>query len=371
MRYAKLIGVAGVCAGLVVTSAISAKADAVSDFYKGESIKLLVGARAGGGNDVYGRLLARHMGGHIPGKPKFIVQNKGGAGGLVAGNVLYAKAPRDGSIIGMVTRVTATDQLIRNRKAPFVALEMNWLGSLNKATNIITAWHTTPFKTYKDLFKREMIVAAAGATTDGVVYPKLMNKFLGTKFKIVAGYPGSATMDLAMTRGEVHGRGGVPYDNVASSHPDWLRDSKVVILYQLALKKHPALPDVPLLLDQIKDPDAKEVFRFLFSRQEMGRVFLAPPMVPADRLQALRAAFMTTATQAAKFIAEAKKQFLPLDVISGKEVESLIRAAYKTPKKTLDLIKATLKDKGGLARCSDYTEATRCKKKKRRKKKKG
>jgi hypothetical protein len=157
---------------------------------------------------------------------------------------------------------------------------------------------------------------------------------------------------------------------VASSHPDWLRDKKVVILYQLALKKHPDLPDVPLLLDQIKDPEAKEVFTFLFSRQEMGRVFLTPPKVPADRLKALRAGFMSTATKDERFKAEAKKLFLPLDVISGEEVENLIREAYKTPKKTLDLIKATLKEKGGLAKCSDYTDAERCKKKKRRKKKK-
>jgi tripartite-type tricarboxylate transporter receptor subunit TctC len=346
------------------------RADAVEDFYKGKSIRMIVGASAGGGNDIYARLLARHMGRHVPGKSGFIVQNMPGAGSLIAANMLYNKAPRDGSVIGALTRVLPLDPLIGDAaKAQFDSLKFNWLGSLNKDTNIIVAWHTAPVKSVDDIFKTEMLVAAAGANTDGVVYPKIINKLMGGKFRIVAGYPGSGDMMLAMERGEVHGRGGVPVGTILGNHSDWLKAGKIKIIVQLALKKDPVLPDVPLLLDMVKDADTRSVFELLFSRQEMGRPYVIPPAVPADRVAALRAAFVATGKDKA-FTGEAAKLKLPLDVISGEEVAALIAKAYATPAKTIELTKSLLGDASGIGKCSDVTEAAKCQAKKKKKKKK-
>ncbi len=360
------------CAVFLTAPVGAARADALSDFYHGKTMKLIIGAGAGGGNDAYSRLLARHMGGHVPGHPAIVAQNLPGAGGQIAASFLYAKAPKDGTVFGMVTRVVPMDPLISKVRAPFEALKLNWLGSLDKATNIVIAWYKTPIRTFEDTFKQEMVVAAAGASTDGVVYPRLMNRLLGTKFKIVAGYPGSAQMMLAMERGEVQGRGGLPYSTLLGQHVQWLKEKKVRILVQLALKKDRALPNVPLLFEYIKDPETKRIFSLLFSRQEMGRPFVAPPDLPADRLKALRAAFMETATGDSGFLADAKRSRLTLDVIDGDEVTALIREAYATPKPTLEKIKALLSEKGGLAKCSDVTDPKLCvKKKKKKKKKKG
>lgn len=357
------------CLAVAIAAMGGAQAQSVTDFYKGKSIKMVVGASAGGGNDVYARLLSRHMGRHIPGNPGFVVQNVPGAGGLVAANTLYNRAPRDGTTFAALTRVLPLDPLIGDPgKAQFDPLKFNWLGSLNKDTNILVGWHTAPVKAIDDIFKTEMIVAAAGANTDGVVYPKIINKLLGGKFRIVAGYPGSGDMMLAMERGEVHGRGGVPVGTIFGNHLDWLKDGKIRIIAQFALKKDPLLPDVPLLLDRVKDSEVRSVFELLFSRQEMGRPYVAPPALPADRLAALRAAFVATGKDAA-FVAEAKKLKLPLDVISGEEVAGLIAQAYKTAPKTIELTKSLLNDRGGIGKCSDVTEAAKCQARKKKKKK--
>lgn len=353
--------------------AAGAHAATLEQFYKNKTVTMIVGASPGGGNDAYARLLAHFMGRHIPGKPGINMKYMPGAGSRIAANMLYVRAPKDGSVFGAVTRVVAVDPLISTRKkgpkAQFDALKFNWIGSLNKSTNLIIGWHTAPVKTFDDIFKKQMIVAAAGAGTDGIVYPKLINRLMGGKLKIVAGYPGSSTMMLAMERGEVQGRGGVPWSTIKGRHLDWLKDKKINILVQLTRERDKELPQVPMLLDRVKNPQHRQVFELLFARQEMGRPYVAPPGLPADRAKALKDAFMATAKDPA-FVKEAEKRRLILNVISGDEVAAIVRKAYATPKETLALIKSILSDKTGVAKCAQYTAAAKCKKKKKRKKKK-
>ncbi|HSR55260.1 MAG TPA: hypothetical protein VLN73_03400 [Alphaproteobacteria bacterium] len=353
--------------------ATTAQSASLEQFYKNKTVTMIVGARPGGGNDAYARLLSNFMGRHIPGKPSINIKYMPGAGSRIAANMLYVRAPKDGSVFGAVTRVVAVDPLISTRKrgpkAQFDALKFNWVGSLNKSTNLIIGWHDAPVKTFDDIFKKEMIVAAAGAGTDGIVYPKLINRLMGGKLKIVAGYPGSSTMMLAMERGEVHGRGGVPWSTIKARHSDWLRDKKINILVQLTRERDRELAQIPMLLDRVKDPQHRQVFELLFARQEMGRPYVAPPGLPADRAKALKDAFMAT-TRDPEFLKEAEKRRLILNVISGDEVAAIVRKAYATPKETLALIKSILGDKSGIAKCAEYTDAAKCKKKKRKKKKK-
>ncbi|MDH3242569.1 MAG: tripartite tricarboxylate transporter substrate-binding protein [Alphaproteobacteria bacterium] len=363
-----LVGIAALAA-----CSVAAQAQALEQFYKNKTVTMIVGARPGGGNDAYARLLSHYMGRHIPGKPRISIKYMPGAGSRIAANMLYVRAPKDGSVFGAVTRVVAVDPLISTRKkgpkAQFDAQKFNWVGSLNKSTNLIIGWHDAPVKTFDDIFKNEMIVAAAGAGTDGIVYPKLINRLMGGKLKIVAGYPGSSTMMLAMERKEVHGRGGVPWSTIKAQHLDWLKQKKINILVQLTRERDKELPDVPMLLERVNDPQHRAVFELLFARQEMGRPYVAPPGLPADRAKALKDAFMAT-TKDADFLKDAGKRRLILNVISGDEVAAIVDKAYATPKDTIALIKSILGDRSGIAKCAEFTAAEKCKRKKRKKKKK-
>jgi len=233
--------------------------------------------------------------------------------------------------------------MLYDRKFEFDAQKFKWLGSLATETNVIITWHTAPVKTADDLFKTEAIFAAAGATTDGVIYPKMINQWLGGKMKVVAGYAGSPEMMLAMERGEVQGRAGVPWGGVKQSNMDWVQSKKINIVSQLALTKEPDLPDSPLILDYVKNPAHRAAFELLFIRQDMGRPFLAPPDIPADRLKALREAFVATAMDP-EFLAEAAKGNLDIALRTGEEVQALVAKAYSSSKEAIDLIKDILKE---------------------------
>ncbi len=312
--------------------------------FKDKSITMIVGASVGGSNDLYARLLARHMGRHLDGNPGFVVKNMAGAGGAAAASTLYANAPKDGTTIAAVTRVTTLDPLLSSQKFPFDPLKFNWLGSLNKETNLIVVSDKAPVKTFEEVFSKEVIVAAAGATTDGVIYPRLINNLLGAKFKIVSGYAGSEEMILAVERGEVHGRGGVPWTTIKGSHADLLKSGKFIIIVQLALNKDPELPNVPLLMDYVKDDSHRKVFELLFARQEMGRPFLAPPDLPDAVVKQLRAAFNAAAADP-QLLAEAAKQKLDIQVVTGEEMQAMLVRLYATPQAIVDIARKELEAK--------------------------
>ncbi|HEU4359591.1 MAG TPA: tripartite tricarboxylate transporter substrate-binding protein [Xanthobacteraceae bacterium] len=302
-----------------------------ASFYKGKTIDLYIGYSAGGGYDVYARALARHMGRFIPGDPTIVPKNMPGAGSLVLANWLYNVAPKDGSAFGMIGRGTAFDPLLGSTKAQFDAAKFNWIGSMNDEVSVCVAWHTSGIAKLQDVTQKELTVGGTGPAADTDQFPKVLNATIHTKFKIIPGYPGGNDIDLAMERGEVMGRCGWSWSSVVATHKRWIDDKKINILVQLSLTKHADLPNVPLVMDFAKTDEERQIFKLVFARQPMGRPFLAPPGVPADRTATLRKAFMD-AMKDPGFLAEAEKMQLEIDPVSGDAVQAIVRDVYQTPK---------------------------------------
>jgi tripartite-type tricarboxylate transporter receptor subunit TctC len=321
--------------------ATPAVAQSVADFYKGKQLILIVGASTGGGYDAQGRLLARHIGKHIPGNPNVIVQNMPGAGSLQATNHLYNVAPKDGTVFGLIQRDMLVAKVMNASGIRFDIEKFNWIGNLASEIGIVVAWHTSPIKTTEDLFKTEMIVGGTGPTIDTETAPRLMNALIGTKFRIVSGYQGTTEVLLAMERGEVMGLGDWSLSNIRSRNPHMLQEGKIRLLMQTALKKSPDLPDVPLALDFAKSPEDRQVMEAFLAQKSVARPVLAPPGIPADRVQALRAAFMATAADP-EFIKDAEKSRLEVSPTSGAEVERVIADITRVPPNLAERLKAAI-----------------------------
>jgi tripartite-type tricarboxylate transporter receptor subunit TctC len=329
MHLLVLIGRAAAC--LALCPILAARAQGQADFYKGRSIDLYIGYSAGGGYDVYARALARHMGRHIAGSPTIVPKNMPGAGSLVLANWLYKVAPRDGTAFGTIGRGVAFDPLLGSTKAQFDAARFNWIGSMNDEVSVCVAWHTTGITRLEQVMRTELTVGGTGPAADTDQFPKVLNGTIGTKFKLIAGYPGGNDIDLAIERGEVMGRCGWSWSSVIATHKQWIDQSKINVLVQLSLRKHPDLPNVPLVMDLARNDEEKQMFKLIFARQPMGRPFLAPPEVPPERTTALRKAFMDTMQDTA-FIAEAEKMQLEINPVSGDAIQQIVREVYQTPR---------------------------------------
>ena len=322
-----------IAAAIITFSAIAiGHAQSPADFYKGRNIDLYIGYSAGGGYDVYARALARHMGRFVPGNPTIVPKNMTGAGSLVLTNWLYNVAPKDGTAFGMIGRGTAFDPLLGSTKAQFDADKFNWIGSMNNEVSVCVAWHTTGITTLEQLKQKELTVGGSGQAADTDQFPKVLNATLGTKFKVVTGYPGGNDVDLAMERGEVMGRCGWSWSSVIATHQSWIDDKKINVLVQLSLSRHADLPNVPLIMDFAKTDDEKQIFKLVFARQPMGRPFLAPPGIPAERVEALRKAFMDTLNDK-EFRAETDRMKLEINPVSGDAVQAIVQEVNRTPKR--------------------------------------
>ncbi len=308
--------------------------DAVARFYSGRQVTILAGFGPGGSASLYAEVLARHMGRFLPGAPSFAVQHMPGAGGLTVANYLANTAPRDGTAFAISGRTVGIEPLMGNANAKFDGRKFNWLGTANVEYTTCLAWHTAPVKTLQDAMRQELVIGGTGAEATDVIFPKAINRVVGTKFKIVMGYPGSTEMDLAMERGELQGNCGLGWTVIKSRRQDWLRENKINLLFQMSMKKHPDLPDVPLILDYARTPADRKVLEFLFAPQEMGRPFFAPPDVPADRVQALREAFAKSLRDPA-FLSDAAKAGLEVQLVGGAEVQSIVDGMYETPSDVL------------------------------------
>ena len=343
MRISNLVRATVAAAALAAVPATMAWAQSPAEFYKGKNVDLMVGYSAGGGYDVYARMLARYIGKHIPGNPTVVVKNLDGAGSLRLANALYNQLPKDGTVFGTVARGAAFDPLLGNKAAQFDASKFSWIGSANDEVSVCVAWHTSGITKIEDTFDKELVVGGTGPSADTDQFPRIVNGVLGTKMKIVTGYPGGNDVSLAMERGEVQGRCGWSWSSVISTRKDWYDSKKINVLVQMSLAKHPDLPNVPLVLDLAKTPEQKQILTLVFARQALGRPFLAPPGVPADRLAALRKAFMDTMKDP-EFIAEADKAKLEITPIDGEKVQQIVVDAYKVDpaiaKKTEELLKA-------------------------------
>ena len=308
-----------------------ARAQAPADFYKGKNVDLMIGYSVGGGYDVYARLIARHMGKHVPGNPTMVAKNMEGAGSLRLANWLYNVAPKDGTAFGTIGRGTGFDPLLGHKTAQFDGTKFNWIGSANDEVSVCVVWNgRTPITKFEDLLTKQLNVGGTGSAADTDQFPRILNGVLGTRMKIITGYPGGIDINLALERGEVDGRCGWSWSSLMSTRPAWVADKKIALLVQLALNKHPDLPDVPLVTDLAKNDEQRQILRLIFARQALGRPYLAPPGIPPDRVAALRKAFMDT-MQDKDFLADADKAQLEITPIAGDAVQKLVGEVYQTP----------------------------------------
>jgi tripartite-type tricarboxylate transporter receptor subunit TctC len=329
------------CAGALITAEVQAQ-ESVASFYRGKTVTIGVGFTAGGGYDLHARTLARYIGRYIPGNPGVVVKNVPGAAGLILANQLYNTAPKDGTEIATFDRAIPLEPLVASERARFDALKYNWIGSTDNDVSTCFSWHTSRVKTIEDAYARELIVGGTGTGGNASFYPKLLNAVLGTKFKIVPGYPGSAEVLLAMERGETEGFCSMGFVTLEFTRPDWVRDKKVNQLVQLGLTKNKNHLDVPLALDLAKTPADRQAVEFMVSPNLFARPFTAPPGVPPERVQALRGAFNATFDDR-DYLAEAEQRKMQVLLVRGEEIDAVLKRIYAMPRTIMDRVRDAIK----------------------------
>jgi len=318
-------------AAAVALSAAGPAFAAEDDFYARKSIQLLIGFSGGGGYDIYARMLARHMGRHIPGNPRLVPQNMSGAGSLRLANYLYNVAPRDGTAIGTFAPGVAVEPLLgRSEGAQFDASKFTWLGSVSQEVSVCAFVKSAGIATWADMQTKSYVMGASGAGAESDVFPNVLRKLFHLPLRIVSGYPGGAEIILAMERREVDGRCGWSWTSLVSRNKRLLDAGAIDVPLQIGLHPEKSLPDVPLIMDLTDDPRNKAALRLIVSRQLIARPFAAPPDVPGERARILRQAFDAT-MQDPQFLAEAKSLNLDVNPVGAAEIEALLKEIYASP----------------------------------------
>jgi tripartite-type tricarboxylate transporter receptor subunit TctC len=311
------------------------------DLLAGKSVHMIIGFGPGGGYDLWARTVGRHIGRHLPGNPNVIPQNMPGAGSYAAASYIFNVAPKDGTVLGIIARDAALGPLSGAAGARFDPLRLSWIGTPTKETNVCIAYHTAQAKTVQELSQKELILGDTGPGTGTRSYPKVLNELLGLKFKLVGGFKSSVEVFLAMERGEVEGIC-ESLDSIKNRRPDWIATKKIAILFQGGAEPNPELKGVPFVLELARTAEQKEAIEFLYAGQGIGRPFVAPPDLPADRLKMLRDAFKATMKDA-DFVADAKKSSLELEPEDGEHLAALIAKIYATPKPIVDKVTSLIK----------------------------
>jgi tripartite-type tricarboxylate transporter receptor subunit TctC len=324
---------------LLLGAAIAAPA-AADDFYKGKTVRILLSAGVAGGYAEYARLLSRHWGDHIAGAPGFIVESMPGAGGLVAANYLYVTAPKDGLTVGLVHSTLPLAPLFGTKGARFDAQKFLWIGSMDQQDGMCTAWHETPIKSWQDVLQKPFIVGSSGAGSMDII-PTLLNKYMGTRIKVISGYKDGTDIFLAMQRGEVEGRCSPQLTVLKSTRPEWLARGWVNVPILIGDRRSADFPDTPAILELVRDQAARQQFELLILEQHMDRPLLLPPGVAPERGAELRAAFDAT-MQDASFHDEADRMHLHLDPIDGQTLQALLDKAYALPPAVIEAAKAVM-----------------------------
>jgi tripartite-type tricarboxylate transporter receptor subunit TctC len=306
-----------------------AAAQNVADFYRGKTITVVIGFSVGGGYDLYARLLARHLGRHIPGAPNIVAQNREGAGSERATLYLYNAAPKDGSVIGTFSRSMAVAPLLTG--APFDATRFSWLGSISEDVSVCMTWHTSPIKTFDDMLTKPFTMGGLGKDADPDIFALVLRNMFSAKLKLVSGYPGTNDATLAMERGEVNGMCGLSWSTARARHMDWLKAGKVNMPVQFGLHKEADLPDVPAVMDRAANEEQTKMLRLILAGQAMARPYAAPPGIPEDRRKALVAAFVATMKDP-EFRADAEKLQADVSPVSAEDIQKLLAEVYATPK---------------------------------------
>jgi tripartite-type tricarboxylate transporter receptor subunit TctC len=355
--------------GLFAAAATPAQADAVGDFYKGKTATIIV-STGGGTYVLIAQTIAKHMPRFIPGQPTMIAKSMPGAGHVNATNYMYNTAPRDGTFISSIGNSIPQHEVTDGKGVRFESAKFNWIGSTGISNLMTIIVSSAGVKTIADARKKEILSGGTGAGSGTVLYPTILNNLLGTKFKVIIGYRSAGDVDLAMERGEVQARHGYSYGSFERAHPDWIKTGKVNFLYQVGLSDKMGPKGVPLMLDLAENPEQKEILRFFSRTVALGRPYLAPPGVPADRVAALRAAF-TAMTKDPQFVEEMKKRHLDLFPQDWKEVTENVTALINTPKPLIAKAMSVMERKG-MVDCKVFSDPKNCgsgKKKKKKKKK--
>ncbi len=325
--------------GLTV-AATPAVADAVADFYRGRTVTVLVPSGSGGLNALYARTVGDRLGAHIPGKPKIIYQYMPGGGGIKGTNYCYKIAPKDGSMLCEPLNPLALAQLLRPKGVKYDAGKFNYIGNASNQNGSFAVWHTVKANSLMDAKKTEIIFAGTGKGSESYYDPAIVNNLFGTKFKMVMGYKGGGALDLSLERGETVGRAG-PLLSWVVRKSHWLKSGKIRILAQVGLKRMPDFKNVPLLTDFANNDEQRQILTLISSRASIGRPFVAPPGTPADRVAALRKAFVATMNDPA-FQADAKKRRLYTEWSSGEDVQKVVANMLATPKPLIRKVRAAL-----------------------------
>jgi tripartite-type tricarboxylate transporter receptor subunit TctC len=326
-----------------VTAAVAlvvACGGAVADPLAGKQIRLLIGSSAGGGYDLFARTIAQHWPRQIPGAPVFVPQNLPGPLSLNIANNIFNIAPKDGTAIGAVNPQIASEAILNPDRARFDARKFVWIGSALRETQVMIALAKAPVTRFEHGFDRELILGGSGGATN--TFPALTNAILGTRFKIVSGYPGTREANLAMERGEVQGIGAITWASVKATMGDKLRANEIVVVGQYGRDRHPELGDVSHAPSFAKTPDDQAALRLLFATQEFGRPFIAAPGTQADIAALLRASFMATMKDAA-FLADARQRGLDIDPMDGDEIQALVEQLYATPAAVVERVRAVFR----------------------------
>jgi tripartite-type tricarboxylate transporter receptor subunit TctC len=327
-----MIGMKQLTLGLALFCALipgrPAWAQSAEEFYRGKKIDLIIGYSPGGTYDLYARLVARHLGNYIPGNPTVVPRNMPGAASRTAAAYVYNIAPKDGTVLATADQSLAIQQAM-GEKRNFDTTKFVYIGNPNSENNTTVTWHTSGVKTIEDAKRKQISIGATGSGTSAH-YPKVMNALLGTKFKIILGYPGGNDINLAMERGEVDGRGSNSWMSWKATRPDWLTEKKINILVQVGVNKAPDLPDVPLLTELAANEEDRAVLKLLSASAAVGRPIFTTPDAPRDRVKALRDAFDKMVKDPA-FIEQAKKEHFEIDPLSGEDLQKIVADIVKTP----------------------------------------
>jgi tripartite-type tricarboxylate transporter receptor subunit TctC len=317
-----------------------ALAQSPADFYKGQTVTIILSSAAGGGYDAVARTLAQHLPKHIPGNPQVVVKNMPGAGGIVAANFLYNVAPKDGLTIGGLQNNVPFEPLYGTKEANFDPTKFHWLGTPSRETAILTVWHTAPAKNWEEARTAELTMGSSGQNSTPSFYGRLLQETLGLKLKIIVGYESQTHAFLAMERGEIHGYPSVFYNSIVATKPTWVKEGKVKFLVQMGMEKEPELPNVPSLIEIITKDEDKRLAQAAIAPLSAGRPYLIPPGVPADRVAAMRKAFVDTFSDK-DFLAEAEKRKLGVNAPrDGQALQQVIESVYKgTPPAIIERLK--------------------------------
>jgi tripartite-type tricarboxylate transporter receptor subunit TctC len=317
-------------------STASANADAIADFYKGKTVALVVGSSTGGGYDAMARAVGRFIGRHMPGNPTVVVRNMPGAGGLTAMNYIYNAAERDGSVLALVQNNTPLEPLFGTRQARYDATRLNWLGTPSFEVAMVLLWHTVPVNSVADLQSRETQMGASGANSTPAFYARLLNATLGTRMKLVNGYPGQTEALLAMERGELDGYPSVFQSALTSTRPTWLPQKLAKAIVQYGPERSQELANVPFAPDLITNADDKLLMQVGFAPLALGRPLVMPPEVPPDRVAAMRVALSETFADP-EFLAEGERLGLGLNAPrTGEQLADVIARAYRSPPRIIE-----------------------------------